>query len=139
MVDTSFIGRRLPTVDAVVEPGRLRGFRRVIGSADPSDPVAPPTFLFALEMLEAERPLAFIEDMDVHIPSVLHSEQSFDYHHPVRAGDRLVLETIVLDVFEKRGGALVFIVQGTRVTNDDGVHVADLRRTLVVRKAQEQS
>lgn len=134
MADKSLIGRRLPPVRAKVEPGRLRSFRCTIGAALPADPVAPPTYLFALEMLEAERPLAFIEDLDVDIAAVLHSEQSFIYHAPVRAGDDILLESVVSDVFEKKGGALLFIVQRTRATNQDGLHVADVSRTLVVRQ-----
>lgn len=133
MVSRSLIGHRLPVVTARVEAGRLRNFRRTIGSADPSDPQAPPTYLFALELLEADRPLAFIEDLDVDMGAVLHSEQSFTYHAPVRAGDEIRLETVIADVFEKKNGALVFVVQDTRATNQKGEAVADVRRTLVVR------
>src|SRR3546814_905620 len=102
-------------------------------SADPSNPVAPPTYLFALEMLEADRPLAFAEELGVDMAKVLHSEQAFTYFAPVRAGDEIVLETIVSDIFEKKGGALTFIVQDTKATNQEGLRVADIRRTLVVR------
>lgn len=133
MADASLIGHRLPDVRAVVEPGRLRTFRRTIGAADPVNPVAPPTYLFALEMLESDRPLAFVEELDVDLAAVLHSEQAFIYHAPVRGGDTILLETIVSDVFEKKGGALVFVVQDTKATNQDGRHVADVRRTLVIR------
>src|SRR3546814_7749118 len=102
MVAATLIGHRLPVVKARVEAGRLRAFRRTIGSADPSNPVAPPTYLFALEMLEADRPLAFAEELGVDMAKVLHSEQAFTYFAPVRAGDEIVLETIVSDIFEKK-------------------------------------
>jgi hypothetical protein len=133
MADASLIGHRLPDVRARVEPGRLRAFRRTIGAMDPADPVAPPTYLFALEMLESDRPLAFVEELDVDMAAVLHSEQAFTYHAPVRAGDEILLQTIVSDVFEKKGGALLFVVQDTKATDQDGRHVADVRRTLVIR------
>ena len=133
MASAALVGHRLPTVHARVEAGRLRAFRRTIGSAEPGNPVAPPTYLFALEMLEADRPLAFVEDLGVDMAAVLHSEQAFTYHAPVRAGDEIRLETVVADVFEKKGGALVFVVQETRATNQHDVHVADIRRTLVIR------
>ena len=133
MVSREFIGHRLPTTHATVEPGRLKAFRRTIGSADVSDPTTPLTYLFALEMLEAENPLAFVQDLGIDMGSVLHSEQAFEYLRPVRAGDRLVMEGQVSDIFEKKGGALSFVVQDVRVTRDDGQHVANLRRTLVVR------
>lgn len=133
MVSRSLIGHRFPVVEARVEAGRLRNFRRTIGAADPCDPRAPPTYLFALELLESDRPLAFIEDLGVDMGTVLHSEQSFTYHAPVRAGDEIRLETVIADIFEKKNGALVFVVQDTCATNQRGERVADVRRTLVVR------
>jgi hypothetical protein len=133
MVSRDLIGLRLPTVKAIVEPGRLSGFRRTIGSTEHRNPMAPPTYLFALEMLEADRPLAFVEDLKVDMAAVLHSEQAFTYHAPVSAGDEITLETVITDIFEKKNGALVFVVQDTKATRRDGVHVADLRRTLVIR------
>lgn len=134
MVAASLIGHRLPSVRATVEPGRLRNFRRTIGASDPQDPIAPPTYLFALEMLESDRPLAFIEELGVDIASVLHSEQTFTYHAPVRAGDTILFETVVSDVLEKKNGALVFVVQDSTATGADGSRIADVRRTLVIRK-----
>ena len=133
MVSPDLIGHRLPTTHATVEPGRLKAFRRAISSADCADPVAPLTYLFALEMLEAERPLAFIQDLGIDLAAVLHSEQAFQYLQPIRAGDRLLMEGRVTDIFEKKGGALSFVVQDVRVTREDGEHVANVRRTLVVR------
>ena len=130
----NLIGQRLPAITASVEPGRLRHFRQTVGSAEPSEKRAPPTYLFALEMLESERPMAFVEDLGVDIASVLHSEQAFTYHEPVFAGDTIRLETEIVDIFEKKGGALVFVVQDTRATNQHQRTVADIRRTLVVRR-----
>jgi hypothetical protein len=134
VADAAIIGQALPTVTAHVEPGRMRAFRRAIGARDVSDQAAPLTYLFALEMLDAERPLAFVEDIGIDIARVLHSEQAFTYLAPVKAGDTLTMSSTVSNVTEKKGGALVFIVQDTKVTNQRGVHVADLRRTLVVRR-----
>ncbi|MNN92403.1 hypothetical protein D3C81_2106840 [compost metagenome] len=50
------------------------------------------------------------------------------------AGDTLHFETRVADVYDKKGGALHFVVQETKVTNQKGEHVADLRSTLVERR-----
>lgn len=134
MVSHDLIGHRLPVTLATVEPGRLRSFRRTIGYADEAAESAPLTYLFALEMLDADRPLAFIEDLGIPMPNVLHSEQAFDYFQPVTAGDRLKIEGEVSDIFDKKDGALSFVVQDIRVSRaDDGQRVANLRRTLVVR------
>ncbi|MNF06367.1 hypothetical protein D3C80_2063010 [compost metagenome] len=49
------------------------------------------------------------------------------------AGDTLTFDTRVADVYDKKGGALQFVVNETRVTNQDGEHIADLRSSLVQR------
>ncbi|MNF18911.1 hypothetical protein D3C76_1849070 [compost metagenome] len=49
------------------------------------------------------------------------------------AGDTLTFDTRIVDVYEKKGGALQFVVNETRVTNQDGEHIADVRGTLVQR------
>jgi hypothetical protein len=36
-------------------------------------------------------------------------------------------------VYEKKGGALQFVVNSTRVTNQHGEHIADVRASLVQR------
>lgn len=133
MLSANLIGHRFAPVHANVEAGRLRAFRSVIGSSRHDEPTVPPTYLFALEMLESDRPMAFIEDLGIDVAKLLHSEQSFTYLTPVMAGDRILLESVVTDVFEKKGGALVFVVQDTKATNQHGVQVASVRRTLVVR------
>jgi len=135
MLSREHIGYRPEIVRAQVDPGRLKTFRRALDSADFRNPLAPPTYLFALDMLEADRPDGIIEDLGIAMGDVLHGEQAFQYHEPVRAGDRLTFESVVADIFEKKGGALSFLVVDTRVTRDDGRHVADLRKTLVIRNS----
>jgi hypothetical protein len=41
----------------------------------------------------------------------------------------------VSDIYDKKGGALEFVVNDTTVTNQLGEHVAELRSVLVVRHA----
>ncbi|MCY1465391.1 hypothetical protein D9M71_835290 [compost metagenome] len=64
---------------------------------------------------------------------ILHAEQAFVYHGTAVAGDTLTFDTRIVDVYEKKGGALQFVVNETRVTNQDGEHIADVRGTLVQR------
>lgn len=133
MQSRDMIGHRFTPMRANVEAGRLRNFRKVIGCADPGEANAPPTYLFALEMLESDHPMAFVEELGIDVAKLLHSEQSFTYFAPVTGGDQILLETEVTDIFEKKGGALLFVVQETKATNQHGAHVASVRRTLVVR------
>ena len=145
MIDTSYIGHRLPAFSAEVEMGRLRFFAKAIGQTDPvyTDEAAalaagyaglpvPPTFLFCLEM-EAPNPGALRELLDIPIAKILHGEQRFTYHAPCHAGDVLTFEQRITDIYAKKGGLLEFIVRHTKVTNQHGQHVADLNGITVVR------
>lgn len=134
LVDTAHIGRELPIVSATVNDERVRAFRRVCKSSDPKSVVAPPTYLFALEMLNADSPMAMVEDLGIDIANVLHGEQSFTYHRPIVAGDELEFRTVVRDITEKKGGAMVVVQQDTKVTDASDQLVAELSRTFVVQQ-----
>jgi acyl dehydratase len=146
MVDQSAVGHRFTPVTARVEPGRLRYFLDTLGEKNPvyrdgeaaraagfaATPV-PPTYLFCLEMMDAENPIEMLTALDIDLARVLHGEQSFTYHAPVVVGDTLTFRPRVASVTDKKGGAMTLIVVETEVTNQNGVHVADTSRTIVVR------
>lgn len=145
MVDHSVVGRRLTPVTAQVEPGRLRFFRETLGESNPvynDDAVAkaagyaatpvPPTYLFCLEMMDAEQAFEFLDVLGADLKQVLHGEQRFTYHAPVMVGDTLRFEPRIGSITDKKGGAMTLAVVETRVTNQHGVHVADCSRTVVV-------
>jgi acyl dehydratase len=147
MIDRQFIGHRMPAYSVPVEASRLRFFAKATGQTDPvyTDESAarqagyaalpvPPTFLFCLEM-DAPNYSALRDLLGIPIAKVLHGEQRFVYHAPAQAGDTLTFEQRVADIYDKKGGALEFMVRETRVTNQHGVHVADLLATTVVRHA----
>lgn len=146
MVDQSAVGHRLAPVTAHVEPGRLRYFLNTLGETNPiyreasaaatqgydATPV-PPTYLFCLEMMDSDNPFEFLTALEIDLGRVLHGEQSFSYHAPVMLGDTLSFQSKVASVADKKAGAMTMIVVETRVTNQSGIHVADLSRTVVVR------
>ena len=146
MVDRSAIGRSFTPVTAHVEPGRLRYFLNTLGEQNPvyrdeaaaraagySATPAPPTYLFCLELMDAERPFEFLTELNIDLARVLHGEQRFSYHAPVVVGDTLTFQSRVTDVTDKKGGAMTMVVVETAVTNQHGAHVADTARTIVVR------
>ena len=92
----------------------------------------PPTFLFSLELQHAGHALA---RRDRHRSSRASCTASsrFSYHRMAYAGDTLRFEPRIADIYDKKGGALDFVVRETRVTNQHGEHVADLRSVLVQR------
>lgn len=145
MIDKKNIGRVLEPFTTDVEKGRLRFFSTAIGETDPvysdesvakaagynSLPV-PPTFTFCLE-LDKPNPFKFLDDMGIKIGNILHGEQSFTYHIPICAGDRITFEGKISDIYEKKGGALEFVVQDYTGKNQNGDLVVEMRRVIVVR------
>jgi acyl dehydratase len=145
MIDKKHIGRTTTPQTVDVEKGRLKFFAKAIGETDPvyTDEAAaraagykalpaPPTFAFCLEM-ETNSLWDNIAAMGVPVGKILHGSQTFKYHAPICAGDRVTFQTKVSDVYDKKGGALEFIVEDTTAKNQDGVLVAELQRVIVVR------
>jgi acyl dehydratase len=145
MIDKKHIGRTTPPMTFDIEKGRLKFFAKAIGETNPiySDESAakaagyaslpaPPTFLFCLEM-ETNSLWDNIAAMGVPVGKILHGSQSFTYHAPICAGDRITFVTKVSDIYDKKGGALEFIVEDSTATNQNGVLVGELQRVIVVR------
>ncbi|MGO4325960.1 MaoC family dehydratase N-terminal domain-containing protein [Cupriavidus sp. 2TAF22] len=144
MIDKKFIGKVIADFRTTAAPSQLRFFAKATGETNPvyTDESAardaghpalplPPTFLFSLEL--AQPPSGWRDELGIKVERILHGEQSFIYHRMAYAGDTLHLQTRISDIYEKKGGALDFVVRETRVTNQAGEHVADLRSVLVQR------
>ena len=145
MIDEKFVGYRLPSFTVDVEKGRLKFFASTIGtraevytdeetakSRGHRSILVSPTFLFGFGMNPID-PYGFLEEMGVPLGKVLHGEQTFVYHEDVYAGDTLTFEEKITDIYQKKGGALEFIVRDTRVINQNGDLVADLRNLTIVK------
>ncbi|WP_191833435.1 MaoC family dehydratase N-terminal domain-containing protein [Pseudomonas fluorescens] len=145
MADKHLIGHKLGTFTAEVEKGRLRFFAKAIGETDAiyTDEAAaqaaghralpvPPTFLKCLDG-EGRDLNTFLNLVNFDLGRILHAEQSFVYHQMAYAGDVLTFDAVITDVYEKKGGALQFVVTESRVTNQHGEHIADVRSSLVQR------
>ncbi len=111
-----------------VERGRLRFFARTIGLTDPiyfdvdaarraghRDLVVPPTFLGHSLELELPNPMGWLAALGADLTKTTHAEQSFTYHAMAFAGDSLVFERRIIDVYTKKNGALEFVVKQTEV------------------------
>ncbi|MFM0071620.1 MaoC family dehydratase N-terminal domain-containing protein [Paraburkholderia sediminicola] len=144
MIDKKHIGKVIPAFRTVAEAGRLRFFAKATGETNPvyfDESAArdaghpnlplPPTFLFSLELEQPDR--SWRDEIGIQVARILHGEQSFTYHRMAYAGDVLLFECHIADIYDKKGGALDFVVRETRVTNQKGEHVADLRSVLVHR------
>ena len=131
MIDRSQIGRTWPHWEVEIEKGRLRLFAKAIGETRPiytdeaaaqasgyRSIIAPPTFAFCL-LADNPSHTHYLDDVGVPIRDVLHGEQEYTFHGIVCAGDRVRVTRKVADIYEKKGGALEFIVFESEVRRCD--------------------
>ena len=145
MIDRSVIGKEYPPFTVEVEKRWVRSFAEAIGETNPvyfdesaamsagyrSLP-APPTFPFAM-IMDRNQSFMLLDELGIDKRRAMHAEQSFIYHADLCAGDTVTGRQKVIDVYDKKNGALEFLVTEVRLENQRGEHVCDLRTTVVVR------
>ena len=145
MLDQSMIGHEFPAFSATVEKGRLQFFAKAIGETNPiyTDEAAamaagyralpaPPTFPMVLDM-EGTELLPVLDLLKMDIARILHGSQEFEYFAPICAGDSITVTSRIVDIFDKKGGALDFVVMENTYSNQQGDQVAKATSTLVQR------
>ena len=145
MIDKKWIGHELPTSVLPIERSRLQFFAKAIGETDPvytdaaaardagyPDLPAPPTFLFAAE-LDSGASDRLLADLQIPIAKLLHGEQSFTYHRPACVGDTGTVRSTITDIYDKKNGALEFVVKTSSASNQRNELVAELRSVIVCR------
>ena len=146
MIDQGRIGFATEPTDVTVDGWRVKLFCEAVGETDPVywDPAAaraaghrncpvPPTFLKAIES-EHFSSAALMKLLDVPLRGVLHAEQSFEHLAPVYVGDTVEVSRMVADIYDRKDGALTFIVVETRY-RVAAQAVAKSRQTILVRNA----
>lgn len=145
MLDKSFIGREYETFSFEVEKGRIRQFADAIGDDNPiyrdisaakaegyKAIPAPPTFGY-VAIMDADQAFTVLRDINADISRSLHGEQWFTYHVPIYAGDTVRGLQKIVDIFDKKNGALEFIVTEVSLTNQNDEPVCDMKSVVVVR------
>ena len=140
-------GKEYAPFTVTVERGRIKDFARAIGDTNPfylddrvgaasefGDVIAPPTFPISFKDENADTG-AMLKDLGVDIGRILHGEQEFELHRPIRSGETLLCRSKVVDVYEKTGksGPMAFVVRETYVTDKESELVATLRGVTVIR------
>jgi acyl dehydratase len=145
MIDRKWIGYETPAAVLPIERTRLLFFAEAIGETDlvytdleaaraagyPDLP-APPTFLFAAE-LDGGQTKQLLTDLGIPLARLLHGEQGFSYYRAVCAGDTVTVRGRITDIYDKKNGALEFIVRSANAFNQHGEAVAEVRSVIVVR------
>jgi acyl dehydratase len=129
-----------------VERGKIKEFARALGDLNPfyvddrvgqasewGDIIAPPTFLTTFR--DGADSATFLRELGTDLSRVLHGEQEFEIHRPIRPGETFTCRTRVVDVYEKTGrsGPMAFVVRETVVTDTANEIVASVRHITVVR------
>jgi acyl dehydratase len=143
-LDESFVGRVYPPTDAY-EVGRekIREFADAIGDPNPAyrdreaaksighpDVIAPPTFPIILTLKAGHQVIAD-PDFGIDYSRVVHGEQRFVHHRPVRAGDVLQVIVTVDDIRTAAGNDIV--TTRSEVSTVDGERVVTATSTIVAR------
>jgi acyl dehydratase len=144
--DTSVVGRPVTGSSLLVTRSRLRFFAKATGQTDPvftdvdaaraaghRDLPVPLTFFMGID-LEASDPFGWMAELGIDLRTVLHGEQRFVYHRMAYAGDELSTTGEIVDVYEKKGGALQFFVRSSKVVTQDGELAVEALGTTVVRQ-----
>ena len=136
----------LPEYSIEVEKYPLRFFATAIGDLDPihhdeaaaaaagyRSLVAPPTYVACLNSIANPDPGALFKHLGIDPGRVLHGEQHLTFQRPICAGDRVFFNTRIVDIYDKRQGALEFVVLQTQVSDQHRNRMAESRAVIVVR------
>jgi acyl dehydratase len=145
MLNKSKIGHEFAPYTTDIEKGRLKFFAKAIGETNPiyTDEAAarsagyksipaPPTFMFSVD-LDGPELLPILRLLNMDIGKILHGSQEFEYLGQIYAGDRITQQSKIVDMFDKKGGALEFVVQESSYRNQDDELVGKALQTLVYR------
>lgn len=145
MTIRNIVGKEYPPFTVEVEKRWIRSFVQAVGDGNPiyvdeqaaraagfrAIP-APPTFPFTL-IMEANQSFMVLDELGVDKTKAMHVEQSFEYFAQMCAGDVITGRQKVVEQFDKKGGAMHFIITEFRLENQRAENVCDLRTTVVVR------
>lgn len=152
MIDRRHIGVVSESRRIAVRPERLVRFAKATNHADPiyfdetaalaaGHPAlpAPLSFVFSLGLWAPARRGDIYADLGLDKRRTLHGGQRFHHHHAIYAGDEITLTTKTTDIFEKKGGALEFVVQETEARNQRGDLCVVAQTVTILRHEAEEA
>ena len=146
-INTSVKGKEYAPFTVTVERGKIKEFARAIGDPSPfylddavgrasewGDIIAPPTFVTTFRDEKADTG-SMLADLGVDISRILHGEQEFEHHKPIRPGETYLCRSRITDVYEKSGrsGPMAFVLREMTVTDAENEIVCVARHITVVR------
>ena len=101
-------GSRYPACDPYqVSAAKIAEFATALGDDNPryrdESPIAPPTFA-AVISAQAWNHLFSDPELELSLERIVHGDQGFTFHRPMRAGD-VVIATVIIDRVRVRAGS----------------------------------
>jgi N-terminal half of MaoC dehydratase len=147
VIDRRLIGHQFESFTTTVEKSRLIFFAKAIGETNPVYTYenaaraaghralpAPPTYPFILAS-DGPEFMPVLQLLELDISRLLHGTQDFEYLAPIYAGDSITVRSHISNMYERKGGAMLFIVQEYSFTNQDGELVAIAKNTAIYNNA----
>jgi acyl dehydratase len=143
-LDQSFVGRVYPPTspyevgrekirefaDAISDPNPVYRDRAAAEQLGHPDVIAPPTFAITVTM-RAGHQVIMDPALGIDYSRVVHGEQRFVHHRPIRAGDALQVVVTVDDIRTAAGNDIV--TTRSEVSTVDGEQVCTAYSTIVAR------
>jgi hypothetical protein len=130
--DSSHVGRRYEAPGQVIDRERVRAFAQAIAGEDSvAEPDAVnPTYAAVYCLFPTLGQVMGDPEVGINLAGLIHGEQSFEFHSPVRPGDTIDSTAEITSVEEKRGMTFIGVaLAGSRA----GQPVCSGRALLIVR------
>jgi len=153
MLDTSYVGKKLPLIRYQVDASKIRELAMALGDDSPvfadkaeaqaegyPDLVAPLTFpsLFRFwgGAAVGSETRTLLQQMGANVLRILHGEEQYEYHGLLHPGDDIIGELEILSIEHKEGssGAMDMVRTQATYRNQRGEVVVIARATMVVRE-----
>ena len=117
--------------DAIGDPNPIYRDRDAAKAAGHPDVIAPPTFLTTLGFALGGRGAMADGDLGLDYSRVVHGEQKFTHHRPVRVGDELTATTFIDDI--RDAGAHEMMTMRMEIRTTGGELVCEATNVVVSR------
>ena len=140
-----FIGKSYKTISLVIKEEDVVSFSEATKQEDEiffnkivaqnegfPNIVCPPTYLISIGM-KMNILNECLEDLGIGLEKILHAGQEFNYSDLVFVQDKISMETIFKNAYEKNEGKLMFFVYESKFYNQNEVEVCVMNNTLLLR------
>ena len=121
-------GKTYDEVTFSVDEERVRAFSAAVGH--PAAGV-PPTFATVVEHAAGIPSIVGDAELGLDLRRVLHGQQEYEWHRPMRVGETLRVATTIESVRSK--GGMELLTLRSDLSGEDGALVVVARSTLIVR------